>query len=603
MVNLQGITFNSPGVFVREVEEEGLPLFGIFPSNLGIVGFTLKGPVNKPVLVTSFGEFVDKFGGFTLKSRVPLAVQGFFANGGSRAYIVRVTPADATSASGILDTDKFKFDAANPGAWGNDLRIVIEGNNEFKNLTLKKWEKFNVVILLKNVQNIYEVVEKFELVDLDNTFINSPSYITNVINDEQAGSVNITVTKLNGGVPSQLLSQDFTQVIGTGDGATKTFSATLANTPVLETSVTITAGAQVVTDDGFGRLTGDIDASGSNYIDYDSGQLVVTFNAPPAETENVSVAYTKLAKSVAVDLTGGSDGTGTLGRNELTNPILESTKKGMYAFKLITNDVINLAIPDLAGNSLAAQDQIAFAENVRNVFVVLTTNVGSTVDEAIAYVRTSLRRTTEFAAIYYPWIKVVNPITGAVELFPPIAHIIGVYARVDSTKSVGKAPAGLEDGIILGSLGVERSLDRVDRDKLYPARINPLIDEPGIGTVVFGARNLEFDVRKRYLQNRRTLIFLEVFFSRMLDFMLFESINSQLFDRIRLSISAKLSEFFRQGFFAGATESEAFFVKVDRENNPPELGAQGIVRVDIGVALSKPMEFVVLTIIKRKFVV
>ncbi|MEM2987115.1 MAG: phage tail sheath subtilisin-like domain-containing protein [Nitrososphaerota archaeon] len=517
--------------------------------------------------------------------------------------MVRVVPSDATSASGILDTDKFRFDALNPGAWGNDLRVTIEGNNEFKNLSDKKWDKFNVVILLKNVQGIYEIVEKFELIDLDNAFENTPSYITNVVNDEQAGSVNIKVTKINGGVPTQLLSANYMQNIGTGDGANKVFSATLTSTPVLETSVNITDGTQIVTDNGFGQLIGDIDPSGVNKIDYDTGQLTVTFAAPPPIGVTVSVSYTKLAKSVSVDLSGGTDGTGTLGRDELTNPILETSKKGMYAFKLVSNDVINLVIPDLAGNATAAQDQIAFAENVRNVFVVLTTNIGNTVDEAISYVRSSIRRTSEFAAIYYPWIKIVNPITGAVELFPPIGHIVGVYARVDSTKSVGKAPAGLEDGIILGSLGVERVLDKVDRDKLYPARINPLIDEAGIGTVIFGARSLEFDVKKRYLQNRRTLIFLEVFFSRMLDFQLFESINVQLFDRIRLSLSAKLSEFFRQGLFAGSTEAEAFFVKVDRENNPPELGEQGIVRADIGVALTKPMEFAVLTIIKRKFVV
>src|SRR5207248_1141661 len=100
----------SPGVYVEEIDACSKPIEGVSTSTAGAVGVTLFGPTEgKPVLVTSFAEFVSKFGGYTPAPtgtqynrwasnsteggrywQFPLSVKGFFDNGGQRLYVKRV---------------------------------------------------------------------------------------------------------------------------------------------------------------------------------------------------------------------------------------------------------------------------------------------------------------------------------------------------------------------------------------------------------------------------------------------------------------------------------------------------------------------------------
>lgn len=88
-------------------------------------------------------------------------------------------------------------------------------------------------------------------------------------------------------VPTAVTGESF----GTGDGSTKTFSGTLANTPVVPGSVTVneTGGEETFTDNGDGTLTGD--QGGSGTINYKSGDISVTFNAAPAGTDDITADY------------------------------------------------------------------------------------------------------------------------------------------------------------------------------------------------------------------------------------------------------------------------------------------------------------------------
>src|SRR5262245_32167671 len=95
----------TPGVFVQEVDFGPQPIEGVSTSTAGFVGETERGPVTgPPLLVTSFPDFQRKFGGFTGKT-LPLAMRGFFDNGGRRAFVMRVVGAGATAASGEFDVD------------------------------------------------------------------------------------------------------------------------------------------------------------------------------------------------------------------------------------------------------------------------------------------------------------------------------------------------------------------------------------------------------------------------------------------------------------------------------------------------------------------
>lgn len=119
----------SPGVYVEEFESGLRPMEGVGTSTAGFVGMAEKGSViGTPEFVTSFADFTRKFGGYLSESThgeyryLAYSVEQFFANGGTRCYVMRVVPADAKVASLKLGT--VTFTAKNPGKWGNEITIT-----------------------------------------------------------------------------------------------------------------------------------------------------------------------------------------------------------------------------------------------------------------------------------------------------------------------------------------------------------------------------------------------------------------------------------------------------------------------------------------------
>lgn len=109
----------APGVYVEEVSSGNKPIEGVSTSTAGMVGVTMRGPVNIPTLVTSFGEFNRVFGGkldYNVYSNnldaLPYAVEGFFNNGGSRVYITRIVGDAATRAEAVLFSESLAGSAA-----------------------------------------------------------------------------------------------------------------------------------------------------------------------------------------------------------------------------------------------------------------------------------------------------------------------------------------------------------------------------------------------------------------------------------------------------------------------------------------------------------
>ena len=147
----------SPGVYVEEYDSGATPMQGVSTSTAGFVGLAERGPViGQPQLVTSFADYKRIYGGYLSDAAyggnrfLPYAVEQFFANGGARAYIMRAVPGDAKAAT--LTTGVLKLTAANPGAWAEDLRVVVTPASKAKtqvlavngaDLTLKNADGFN----------------------------------------------------------------------------------------------------------------------------------------------------------------------------------------------------------------------------------------------------------------------------------------------------------------------------------------------------------------------------------------------------------------------------------------------------------------------------
>ncbi|WP_030260415.1 MULTISPECIES: phage tail sheath family protein [Streptomyces] len=197
---------------------------------------------------------------------------------------------------------------------------------------------------------------------------------------------------------------------------------------------------------------------------------------------------------------------------------------------------------------------------------------------------------SRYAALYYPWIKVFDPASGRNVLVPPSGHVAGVWARSDAERGVHKAPA---NEVIRGAVDLEIRLSKGEQDLLNPIGVNCVRAFPGRGIRIWGARTLSSDPAWRYLNVRRLFNYLEESILLGTQWVVFEPNDDRLWSSIRRNITAFLTEEWRRGALFGQTAAEAFYVKCDRDNNPPESIDLGQVVCEIGVSPVKPAEFVV----------
>ncbi|NUU24504.1 MAG: phage tail sheath family protein [Streptomycetaceae bacterium] len=197
---------------------------------------------------------------------------------------------------------------------------------------------------------------------------------------------------------------------------------------------------------------------------------------------------------------------------------------------------------------------------------------------------------SKYAALYYPWIKVLDPSTGRNVTMPPSGHMAGVWARNDTTRGVHKAPA---NEVVRGAVSLATALTKGEHDLLNPIGVNCIRAFPGRGIRVWGARTLSSDASWRYLNVRRLFNYLEESILSGTQWVVFEPNDDALWARVRRTISAFLVNEWRKGALFGLTPDEAFYVKCDRETNPPEGIDAGQVVCEVGVAPVKPAEFVV----------
>ena len=200
---------------------------------------------------------------------------------------------------------------------------------------------------------------------------------------------------------------------------------------------------------------------------------------------------------------------------------------------------------------------------------------------------------SKYATLYWPWIKVFDPVAGKAAFVPPSGHMAGIWARSDGERGVHKAPA---NEVVRGAISLELQLTKAEHDQLNPWGINCIRSFPGRGIRVWGARTLSSDPAWRYLNIRRLFNYLEGSILRGTQWVVFEPNDMALWERVKRTINAFLVRTWRDGALFGATAGEAFFVKCDGENNTAETMDAGQLIVDIGVAPVKPAEFVIFRI-------
>lgn len=205
------------------------------------------------------------------------------------------------------------------------------------------------------------------------------------------------------------------------------------------------------------------------------------------------------------------------------------------------------------------------------------------------------------AALYFPYLTSTDPLTGNPINLAPSGTVAGIFATTDNNRGVWKAPAGLET-VVNNVTGVvpEGILTDNQQGVLNPLGVNCLRTFPGIGTVVFGARTTTTQnpsqQQWRYVPVRRMALFIEQTLYANLGWVVFEPNDTPLWTAITTSINAFMLTLFHQGAFQGATASQAFQVKCDSTTTTQADINNGIVNILVAFAPLKPAEFVVIQI-------
>jgi phage tail sheath protein FI len=286
------------------------------------------------------------------------------------------------------------------------------------------------------------------------------------------------------------------------------------------------------------------------------------------------------------------------------------------AFESI-DEVAIIAAPGLEAGDDIWGNLTTYAETHENVFAILDCPAkvedenGDLDVKQLSYANTqnSLPGPSKDAAYYFPYIEVIDEAKQLQDAdparqvpakyrgrtyVPPSGHIAGIYARTDEERGVHKAPA---NAVVRGALEVKYYVSRAKQELLNPQGVNCIRNMNG-NIAVWGARTIGGDknCEWKYVNVRRLFLFLQESIDEGTQWVVFEPNEPGLWAKIRLNVSAFLTNVWRSGALFGLTPEEAFYVKCDEETNPPEVRDLGMVVTEIGVAIVRPAEFVIFRI-------
>lgn len=562
-------------VYVEETSFRVPSIEGVSTSTAAFVGPTLTGPITgTPSLLTSFSDFANIYGGFdnlAIESiaadakninYMALSVKGFFDNGGASLYVSRVFAPKSGGDSGVasagtISDNDVSIAAAFPGTAGNrqvTIQLVATRLLDLPNLPPGS--------VLAQVPGGGGAV----------------SFFTN-----GAGTV-----FSNGGIPlaSPIPADVFLltlRVMSTGAS-----SSSEASTSAVWEGLGL--------DRAHPRYVGTVlGPNPTGAIDLLQNQFQITIgkslNAVMLE-QCLFGTWTDLTAvpEKVFNLSGGNDG---------VDPAAEDYETALARLEALED----LAIVAAPGSSIYANAQAIINRLITHVsrerayrFAVLDTPPGQVASDDQA-VRAQID--CSYAALYVPWITVVNPLAragtaaAAQVSVPPSGYIAGIYARSDEKNGVAKAPA---NEVVLNALAFERNITFGEQQVLNPLGINCLRYFPDRGYRVWGARTTSSDKEFMYVNVRRYLIYLEHSIDDGTQWAVFENNGPQLWAQVRGAIESFLRREFQQGNLLGATPAEAYFVRVDRTTMTQNDLDNGRMICLVGVALLKPAEFVIFRI-------
>lgn len=272
-------------------------------------------------------------------------------------------------------------------------------------------------------------------------------------------------------------------------------------------------------------------------------------------------------------------------------------KTGLKAFEDI-EDISIVAAPGCTANYVANSARantingllIAHAERMRYMIAVLDSGEAQSISEVRAL---KARLDSKYAALYYPWVKVLDPVTREEIALPPSGFVSGIYARNDINRAVWKAPA---NEVVNSALSFELLLNKSQQDVLNPEGINCFRYFEGRGLRLWGARTTSSDPEWKYVSLRRYFAYLERSIDRGTQWAVFEPNGDALWANVRRTIEDFLFNEWNMGGLLGEKPERAYFVKCDRTTMTQNDLDNGRLVCLIGVAPVRPAEFVIFRI-------
>jgi len=635
-----------PGVYIREVPSGSRSIAGASTSIAAFVGSFARGPVDSPVRLFSLADFEAHFGGIAGDHPASFAVSQFFVNGGGVAYAVRiangadaasVTMQDWAAAGPVLRATAGRMIGdraiANPGAWGNALRIDIDYR------TADPTTQFNLIVSEVRLQDGVAQTVRTE-VFRNLTMTAGPNNAIAVVN---AGSALITLDRDAGWTlerpgPTGFYSDDLaatppdlTQLTGQADldidfgtgvetvavdfgaGSPATLAAAAAT---LQDAIRAAQPANRLFAQATVAVVGDRlrVAPGRNAPDYAPGTIVSiadaggTFAAAlllDPGIANVEQYFPTAAPAGLIDAAvEGDDG------NAIDAPTLSGNRGLRTSFYALDDiDAFNmLAIPqaaELGDTALQAgvmAPALAFVVEKRAMLFIDPPPGTDALEEAEAWLDeiagAGLRSPNTVA--YYPRLRVSDPTDGGrLREVAPSGTMAGVWARTDGESGVWKAPAGTTASL-RGVPELTHVLSDPQNGVLNPIGLNALRSFDIPGNIAWGARTLMgADLLAsdwKYVPVRRTALFIESSLFDGLQWAVFQPNADPLWLEIRGAVTAFMQRLFRQGAFKGISPRDAYIVRCGPDTTTQADINAGIVNVFVGFAPLQPAEFVVVSL-------
>jgi phage tail sheath protein FI len=597
------VTPTYPGVYIEELPSSVRTITAVSTSVTAFVGFTARGPLNSPVTLTSFADFERQFGRLAAGDVLGYSVQQFFLNGGSIAIVVRLA-VGAEAATVTLkgkDADALRVTAKQAGVWGAGLRLSVtpgsdpagtsfgltvhspDGRDEtFRDLSVVKGDPRYAPAVVNPSSALIDVA----VLKATDPVVPDASGTVSKAYDAVPGLAGQTVTVSAGedGEPHEITLYD-AATDGGAPGSVAQWALLLERKlHAADPTDPAFAGAKV--------------QAGGNRLQVVSGVpgQTLRFTGTTANTLGLETS----AQPAQYALAGGADGTAPGTVDFIGNP---DDKSGIYAL-LDVPDVNLLALPEVA--DLPVDQQIAvlaqaaaLCRQKRAFLLVDPPSSWTSLNEARAGLPAFDSVRSSYAALYFPRIQMLDPLTGLQRAFAPSGAVAGVMAKTDGQRGVWKAPAGTESRLA-GVQATTVALTDAENGLLNPLAVNCLRTFPIIGPVIWGARTLEgadaLSSQWKYVPVRRLALMLEESLYRGTQWVVFEPNDERLWAQIRLNVGAFLQSLFRQGAFQGISAREAYFVKCDPDTTTQDDINRGVVNILVGFAPLKPAEFVVVQI-------